>query len=158
MGRPAAVQGRAPPRPPPLSDGPHRHQSHPPDAPHCTEGVFVVLSVTQNHRIEHMPAARPRMQVTPSDKGYRLLQELSKLTGKAPATIVRELLDEAAPALEMTLEAARTIAARPEQAQAAVARLIDLANTAIAQASLDLNTDQKPGRKPRRGQGAANTG
>ena len=98
------------------------------------------------------------MHVTPSEKGYRLLQELSKLTGKAPATIVRELLDEAAPALEMTLEAVRTISARPEQAQAAVTRLIDQANTVIAQASLDLNTDRKPGRKPRQGQGAANTG
>jgi predicted DNA-binding protein len=98
------------------------------------------------------------MQVTPSDKGYRLLQELSKLTGKAPATIVRELLDEAAPALEMSLEAFRTIQERPEQAQAAVARLIQQANVVIAQASLDLNTDNKPGRKPKKGQGAANTG
>lgn len=107
-----------------------------------------------------MTAARPRMHVTPSEKGYRLLQELSKLTGQAPATIVRELLDEAAPALEMTIEAARAIHERPQHAQAAVARMAAQAHLTIAQASLDLNNDKKPGRKPgkKRGQGAANTG
>jgi predicted DNA-binding protein len=98
-----------------------------------------------------MAAARPRMHVTPSEKGYLLLQELSKLTGKAPATIVRELLDEAAPALEMTLEAVRQIKARPAEAQAAVNRMAAQAHQAIAQATLDLDTDKKPGRKPGRG-------
>lgn len=98
-----------------------------------------------------MPAARPRMHVTPSEQGYRLLQELSKLTGKAPATIVRELLDEAAPAMESTVEAFRILRDRPEQSQAAVARLAANAHAQIAQATLALNTDKKPGRKPRKG-------
>lgn len=88
------------------------------------------------------------MHVTPSEQGYRLLQELSGLTGKAPATIVRELLDEAAPALETTIEAFRAIRDRPEQAQAAVSRLAAQAHAVIAQATLDLDTDKKPGRKP----------
>lgn len=107
-----------------------------------------------------MPAARPRMQVTPSQSTFLLLRELSELTGQAPATIVRELLDEAAPALQMTLEAFRAIKARPQEAQAAVARMAAQAHQVIAQATLDLNTDKKPGRKPgkKTGRGAANTG
>lgn len=96
------------------------------------------------------------MHVTPSDQGYRLLQELSKLTGKAPATIVRELLDEAAPALEMVIQAYRDIQGTPELAQAAVLRLAAQAHQTIAQASLDLDIDNKPGRKPKdKGRGAA---
>lgn len=98
-----------------------------------------------------MPAKRPRMHITPSEQGYRLLQELSKLTGKAPATIVRELLDEAAPALETTIDAFRLLRDRPDQSQAAVARLAAQAHAAIAQATLDLKTDEKPGRKRRQG-------
>lgn len=96
-----------------------------------------------------MPAARARMHVTPSEPGYRLLQELSKLTGKAPATIVRELLDEAAPALEMMIQAFRDIHTTPELAQAAVMRMAAEAHQAIAQATLDLDNSNKPGRKPR---------
>jgi len=99
------------------------------------------------------------MHVTPSDQGYRLLQELSKLTGKAPATIVRDLLDEAAPALEMMIQAFRDIKGTPEMAQAAVMRMAAQAHQTIAQATLDLDIDRKPGRKPgNKGQGAANTG
>ena len=89
------------------------------------------------------------MHVTPSEKGYRLLQELSKLTGKPPATIVRELLDEAFPALEMMIQAFRDIQATPDLAQAAVMRMAAQAHQTIAQATLDLSNDAKPGRKPR---------
>lgn len=89
------------------------------------------------------------MHVTPSEPGYRLLQELSKLTGKAPATIVRELLDEAAPALEMMIQAFRDIHATPEVTKAAVMRMAAEAHQAIAQATLDLDNSNKPGRKPR---------
>ncbi len=108
-----------------------------------------------------MPAARPRMQVTPSETSYRFLQELCRLTGKAPATIVRELLDEAAPALETAVLALREVRRRPEQAQAAMTRLANTAIRDLSQAQLDLDTalKQRPGRKPAsKGQGAANTG
>lgn len=106
-----------------------------------------------------MPSSR-RMQVTASEQVFSLLREISKLTGKAPATLVRELLDEAAPALQMMLEAYRDLHTKPEQAQAAVMRMAAQGHALIAQASLDLNTDKKPGRKPgkKKGQGAANTG
>nr|CRY94056.1 hypothetical protein [uncultured prokaryote] len=107
-----------------------------------------------------MPAARPRMQVTPTQSSFLLLKELEKLTGKAPATMVRELLDEAAPALQMMLDAYRDLHTKPEQAQAAVMRMAAQGHALIAQATLDLDTDKKPGRKPgkKTGRGAANTG
>lgn len=95
-----------------------------------------------------MPAARPRLQVTPTEQVYLLLTELSKIAGKPQATIVREILDEAAPALQMTIDAYRTIHSRPEEARAAVMRMASQAQITIAQATLDLNTDKKPGRKP----------
>lgn len=95
-----------------------------------------------------MPAARPRIQITPSEPVYRLLTELSSLTQQGQATIVREILDEAIPALEMTVEAFRTIKSRPEEAQAAVMRMASQAHMTIAQASLALSTNKKPGPKP----------
>lgn len=108
-----------------------------------------------------MPAARPRMHVTPSEQTHRLLTELSKLTGKPPATIVRELLDEATPALQMTVDAFQTLRDRPEESEAAVHRLAAKAHAVIAQATLDLDNDRKPGPKPgakkKPGRGAAKT-
>ncbi len=88
------------------------------------------------------------MQVTPSERTHRLLVELQRLTGKPPATITRELLDEAAPALEMMVEAYRDLKTTPEQAQAAVMRMAAEGHRVIAQATLDLDTNRKPGRKP----------
>ena len=105
-----------------------------------------------------MPAARPRMHVTPSESTYRLLQEVSRLTGKPPATIVRELLDEAAPALEATVAALTMLKTRPREAQAAINRYAAQAMTQLGQAQLDLDTamQKKPGRK--KGGGAAKPG
>jgi hypothetical protein len=99
------------------------------------------------------------MQVTPSETSYRLLKELERLTGKPPATITRELLDEASPGLELMVAAYRDLHKRPEEAQAAVMRMAAQGHALIAQASLDLDTNRKPGRKPgkRAGQGAAKT-
>jgi hypothetical protein len=106
-----------------------------------------------------MPAARPRYQVTPTETTSRLLERLSKLTGKAPATLVRELLDEATPALQMTLDAFDQLAQRPQEMEAVVFRMAQQAQGVIVQQVLSLDTDRKPGRKPRdRGRGAANTG
>ena len=116
-----------------------------------------------------MPAARPRMHVTPSESVHALLGELSRLTGKAPATFVRELLDEAVPALERLVEAFRMLHERPQDAMQAVDRMLDDTMRDFAQARLDLDKamEKKPGRKPApvvaprrrtRGQGAAKTG
>ena len=109
-----------------------------------------------------MPSTTPRMQVTPTATTYALLRRLSELTGKAPATITRELLDEATPALEGAIEAMRMFNERPQHAMQAVDRMLDTAMQGVTQARLDLDKAmrKKPGRKPRKkqGQGAANTG
>jgi predicted translin family RNA/ssDNA-binding protein len=102
------------------------------------------------------------MHVTPTKTSYALLRELQELTGKAPATITRELLDEAVPALEGAIEAMRMLKERPNHAMQAVGRMIDTAMHEVTQARLDLDSamDKKAGRKPgkKQGQGAANTG
>jgi predicted DNA-binding protein len=98
------------------------------------------------------------MHVTPSEATSRLLGRLSKVTGKGQATLVRELLDEANPALEMMLEAVEQLAKRPQEMEAAIHRMAAQAHQTISQATLDLDIDRKPGPKPKQGRGAANTG
>lgn len=107
-----------------------------------------------------MPALRARMHVTPSETSLLLLLELSKLTGKGAATIVRELLDEAIPALEMSVQLMRDAKRRPEQVQAAMARYSARAINGLTQAQLDLDSarEKKRGPKPKQGRGAAKTG
>lgn len=104
-----------------------------------------------------MPATTRRMQVTPTRTTYALLQEMQALTGKAPATITRELLDEATPALEAAIEALRVLKQRPKEAMQAVDRMLDSAMLGAAQARLDLDRamNAKPGRKPRKGANVA---
>lgn len=105
-----------------------------------------------------MATIEKRIQLTPSSRTAPLLRELSSLTGKPVATIVREILDESVPALEMTVAAFRQIAERPDQVQEAIARLASKAQQSLAQVSMELDLVAKPGRKPRRGRGAAKTG
>ena len=105
-----------------------------------------------------MPRARPKLQVTPTESSGLLLAKLSKITGKGQATIVRELLDEASPALEMMLEAVEQLAKRPQEMEAAIYRLAAQAHQTISQATLDLDNSNKPGRKPRNGKPAASQG
>jgi predicted DNA-binding protein len=122
----------------------------------------VIECDTQDHRVTHMQITKRRMQVTASETSFRLLRELSALTGQAPATITRELLDEAVPALEMAVEALRDAKKRPDRVQAAMARFAMKSINDLTQAQLDLDTAmrKKPGRKPgkKSGTGAANTG
>lgn len=121
-----------------------------------------------------MATIEKRITFTPTSTAGALLREVSKLTGQSPAKIVRELMDEAAPALKVTVDALRVVKRRPEEAQAAVARMAAKAHADLAQATLELDTAirKKPGRKPKRGKpteasrvrkgnrgrGAANTG
>lgn len=109
-----------------------------------------------------MPTIEKRISITPTTTVAPLLRELSELTGKPAATIVRELLDEAAPALLDTVKALRLVKSRPDQAIAAFQRMAAKAHGELAQLQLDMQAQQgkRPGRKPRKkpGRGAANTG
>lgn len=107
-----------------------------------------------------MATIQPRVMFTPSETTGPLLDALSEALGKPKAKIVRELLDEAAPALQVSLEALRLIKTRPQAAQAAMSRLAAQGIQQIAQAQLDLDTAirKKPGRKPgKQRKGAAKT-
>lgn len=99
------------------------------------------------------------MHVTPSEEVSLLLKRLSVMTGKAPATLVRELLADAAPVLRMMLDAHEQLAKRPQEMEAVIYRLATKAQGEIVQQVLHLANDKKPGRKPKGGgRGAANTG
>jgi hypothetical protein len=102
-----------------------------------------------------------RIYITPSPIVGPMLRELSELTGKPPATIVRELLDEMAPAIVEAVAAFRLLKKRPDQALAAFERMATKAAGDLAQLQLDIQTQKKPpGRKPgkKSGRGAAKGG
>lgn len=105
-----------------------------------------------------MPGIEKRVVVTPSPATGPLLTALAEALGKPKATLVRELLDEAAPALQVALEALQMLKTRPQAAQAAMSRLAAQQINQLAQAQLDLDSalKKRPGRKPRKG--AAKTG
>ena len=98
-----------------------------------------------------MPAARQRMHVTPSETAHRLLKRIAELSGQGPATITRELLDEAIPAMELTIKALEMVNERPQEAQAAMARFAAISINRLTQAQLDLDKalEGKRGRKPK---------
>lgn len=104
-----------------------------------------------------MATIQARVMFTPSDATGPLLETLSELLGKPKAKIVRELLDEAAPALQVAVEALQTIKERPRAAQAAMNRFATTAIRDMTQAQLDLDTairkrpGRKPGKNPRKG-------
>lgn len=99
-----------------------------------------------------MPGIEKRVVVTPSPSTGPLLTALSEALGKPRATIVRELLDEAAPALQVMLEAVRVLKTRPEAAQAAMARLATSSINQLTQAQIDFDKalSKRPGPKPRK--------
>lgn len=109
-----------------------------------------------------MTTIAARLSVTPSPAAEPVLIELAKLTGKPKATIVRELLDEAMPALQMTLEALRVAKSHPERAQALMAEFGARATRDLMQQQIEFSDalKKRPGRKPgkKQGRGAAKTG
>jgi hypothetical protein len=96
-----------------------------------------------------------RIYFTPTSRTAAILRELSALTGQAPARIVREMLDEAAPVLQASVDALRVVKGNPRKAGAAMTRVLDHVIGEAQQAQLDLDSamKRKPGRKPK-GKGA----
>lgn len=102
-----------------------------------------------------------RIQVTPSPVVGPLLRELSELTGQPLGTMVRELLDQAAPTLSATVQTLRQVkaAGTKEEAEVIAARfasrmiqqsreLIDAFEGEQQPLPLTTTTYRKPGRKP----------
>lgn len=105
-----------------------------------------------------MPTIEPRITFTPSPSVGPLLRELATLTGKTPARLVREILDEMGPQMPAMIDALRLIQTRPQQGIRALQTMTIEAQHTLSQQSLDLNRAirKRPGRKPR--EGAAKTG
>lgn len=109
-----------------------------------------------------MATIAARFSITPSPACEPVINELAKLLGKPKAAIVRELLDEAIPALQMTIEAVRIAQTHPERAQALMADFGAKAVRDLMQEQMDFSEalKKRPGPKPAKktGRGAAKTG
>lgn len=107
-----------------------------------------------------MPAGKhknPRIAFVPSDHLLTVITQLSELSGKSKASIVSEIMDEAATVMSGQLAAYRQIAAAPEKAREVLQQYANDAVAQIAQVVMDFEEPpKKRGRKP--GRGAANTG
>lgn len=98
-----------------------------------------------------MAANQPRIQITPGREVAPLLRELAKLLGQPQSRVVAELLDEAAPALRMSVEALRTVKRSPEVAKALMDNYATKAINELTQQQMAFGQalKKKPGRKPK---------
>lgn len=78
-----------------------------------------------------------------------MLEEISTATGTGKATLVAEIMQEALPALRVTVEALRHVKQAPREAQALLARYANESTAKLAQAQLELDdlVAAKPSRK-----------
>ena len=91
-----------------------------------------------------------RIYVTPSPDSGPLLVELARLTGKSPARVIRELLDEAMPGMVPLIEALKVVNSRPDLARQAMLQAVEKASDRLIEIQLDLKLPrEKPGRKAR---------
>jgi len=86
-----------------------------------------------------MPTTRRRIQVTPSDEVWALIDEVHALTGTPKAAIVAEILDEVAPVFSNQLQALRILKDSPREAQRLIQNFANESVAKLAQTSLDLD-------------------
>ena len=86
-----------------------------------------------------MPTKRRRIQVTPSDEVWKLVDEVHALTGTPKAAILAEILDEVAPVFTSQIQALRVLQESPREAQRLIQNFANESVGKLAQASLDLD-------------------
>lgn len=86
-----------------------------------------------------MATRNKRVQVALSDEVTRLVDELHELTGQTKSSIISELMDQVAPALQTTLEALKLLKDQPREAQRLIQNFTNEAFMASAQASLEFD-------------------
>jgi hypothetical protein len=86
-----------------------------------------------------MPTTRRRIQVTPSDQVWALIDEVHGLTGTPKAAIVAEILDEIAPVFLNQIHALRMLQDTPREAQRLMQNFANESVAKLAQSSLDLD-------------------
>jgi hypothetical protein len=109
------------------------------------------MSVTLKPLLHRMATIQKRIYFTPTARTAALLRELGALTGQSPSRIVREMLDEASPFLQSSVDALRTVKSNPRKAAEAMGQVMSAVIGEAQQAQLDLETAlrKKPGRKPK---------
>lgn len=98
----------------------------------------------------------PRIQIAPSPDLSVVIQELARLTKQPQSRVIVELLEEALPALQMTVKALQNVKKRPLEVQAMMNDYSSRAINELTQQQIDFNDalKKKPGRKPAAKKGA----
>ena len=98
-----------------------------------------------------MASRMPRIQISPSPDLSVTLLALSRLTNQPQSRVVVELLQEALPALQMTVKALQNVKKRPLEVQAMMNDYSSRAINELTQQQMDFSEalKQKPGRKPK---------
>jgi hypothetical protein len=107
-----------------------------------------------------MPTLRKRINITPSDEVWALIDQVHLLTGAPKSAIVCELLDEIAPVFQNTIQALHMVKEQPREAQRLIQNFANESVAKLAQANLDLDQaldarTVKGARVKRRGGGRA---
>lgn len=98
-----------------------------------------------------MPSRCPRIQISPSPDLSVVLKELAKLRKQPQSRVIVELLEEALPALQMTIKALQNVKKRPQEVQAMMAEYSTRAINELTQHQMNFSEalKAKPGRKPK---------
>lgn len=81
----------------------------------------------------------PRVAVTLTPEGMKVLDELAELLQQPKAAVVAELIDEALPALQTAIQALRIAAEQPREAQRLIGQYAAKATRELSQQQLDLD-------------------
>lgn len=82
---------------------------------------------------------RPRINITPSPEVWELVNTVHELTGEAKSAIVAGILDEIAPAFQITIQAMRLAKSAPREAQQLMANFSSKAVGDLMQQQLELD-------------------
>lgn len=103
-----------------------------------------------------MASRCPRIQISPSPDVSVAIQTLAKLLKQPQSRIVAELLDEALPALQMTIQGLQMAKRHPGQVEALLSQFSTKAINELTQQQMVFSEAMKakPGRKPAAKKGA----
>jgi len=100
---------------------------------------------------------RRRIHVTLSLEAWRMVEEISDLTGSPKAALLAEMFDEILPAFKSTIDALRVAKEQPREAQRLITNFGAKSVMDLQQATLNLDTAiseheaKNKGKKPRKG-------
>lgn len=80
-----------------------------------------VLLLLVHHRGTDMPATSPRICITMNDETHAALKRLSAVQGRPLASVIREMLDDAAPTVDALADSMEALKAAEASARAGIA-------------------------------------